>query len=314
MRNRTPQRNVIITCAITGSLHVPSQSPYLPITPQQIADASIAAAQAGAAILHLHARDPLDGRPTADPRVFMEFLPAIHEETDAIINLTTGGGPGMSMEDRLAASKLICPEMTSLNMGSFNNGLFASVPRIRTFQHDWERPFLEGTHDGIFRNTFKDIETTIRELHHERGARFEFECYDTGHLYNLAYLLDQGLYEGPLFIQMIVGVLGGIGAELDNLLHMKRTADRLFGDTFEWSVLAVGRHQMPMCTHNALLGGNVRVGLEDSLTIAAGTLAQSNAQQVAKIRRILEELGYTIATPEEARARLALKGAHLVNL
>lgn len=306
---RRERRSVILTCAITGSIHVPSQSPYLPITPAQIAQQAIDAAREGASIIHLHARAPTDGRPTGDPAVYMQFLPPIHDGTDAIINITTGGAPGMTLDERLAAARLVSPEMTSLNMGTINNGFFASADKIRDWRHDWERPFLEGTYDGIFKNTFKDIEHIMRALHQDLGVMFEFECYDVGQLYNLAYLLDKGLYRGPLFIQLIVGILGGIGAGLDNLLHMLRTAERLFGHEFEWSVLAAGRHQLPMGVHNALLGGNARVGLEDSLTVGGSReLATSNAVQVSQIRAVLESLGLTIATPREARERLGLKG------
>ena len=300
---------VIISCAITGSLHTPSMSAHLPITPAQIAAESIAAAQAGAAILHLHARDPIDGRPTASPAVFREFLPQIKAGTDAVINITTGGAPGMTLDERLAASEQASPEMTSLNMGSINIGLFAAAARIEKFRFDWERPYLEGSRDGVFRNTFADIEAIMHRLGKGHGARFEFECYDLGHLYNLAWVMDQKLYEPPLFIQFCLGILGGIGAEMDHLLHLVRTAQRLFGSDIEWSVLAAGRHQMPTATQNILLGGNARVGLEDSLYLERGRLAESNAEQVRKIVRILSELGYTVATPAEARRRLQLKGA-----
>jgi uncharacterized protein (DUF849 family) len=313
---RTPpagQRKVIITCAITGSLHTPSMSPYLPITPDEIARESVAAAEAGASIIHLHARDPKDGRPTADPKVFMEFLPRIKQQTGAVVNITTGGGPGMTLDERLAAAEAVSPEMTSLNMGSINNGLFAGSKLIKEFKYSWEKPFMENGKGTVFQNTFADIEAIMNRLGKGHGARFEFECYDVGHLYNLAYLLDQGLYEPPLFLQFILGILGGVGAEIDNLLHMKRTADRLFGaESYEFSVLGAGRHQMRLCTANALLGGNVRVGLEDSLTIGPRQLATSNAQQVAKIRRILEELALEPATPDEARQRLSLKGGDAV--
>ncbi len=302
-------KSVIISCAVTGSLHTPSMSPHLPITPAQIAAEAIAAAAAGAAILHLHARDPIDGRPSADPAVFMAFLPQIKQATAAIVNLTTGGAPGMTMDQRLAAPELASPEMTSLNMGSMNIGLFEAATRMTSFTHAWEKPFLENTRDGVFRNTFADIQTIVERLGKGHGCRFEFECYDVSHLYNLAWLLDQQLYEPPLFIQFCLGILGGIGAELDNLLHMVRTAQRLFGGDTEFSILAAGRHQMPFATHTALLGGNVRVGLEDSLFLARGALARSNADQVAKIVRILAELGMTPASPDEARGRLALKGA-----
>jgi uncharacterized protein (DUF849 family) len=307
------RKSVIITCAITGSLHTPSMSPYLPITPDQIAAEAVAAAEAGAAIIHLHARDPETGRPTANPDVFMRFLPRIKQQTDAILNLTTGGAPGMSIDERLAAPERASPEMTSLNMGSINNGLFAMAHRLKDYKYEWEKPFLEYGKSSSFDNSFGVIEAIMKRMGEGQGARFEFECYDLGHIYNLAYMVDQKLYDGPMFLQFIFGILGGIGADIDNLVLMVRTAQRLFGDTFEWSVLAAGRHQMPMCTHNALMGGNVRVGLEDSLNIGARQLAKSNAEQVAKIRRILAELGLDIATPAEVRQRLALKGADRVN-
>lgn len=306
------QRNVIVTCAVTGSLHTPSMSPHLPITPTQIADESVAAAKAGASVIHLHARDPEDGRPTASAEVFMEFLPRIKQQVDAVLNLSTGGAPGMTMDERLRAAEQTSPEMASLNMGSINVGLFAGAHRIKDYKHAWEKTFLESTKDSVFANTFESIEQILNRLGKGHGTRFEFECYDLGHLYNLAYVMDQKLYEGPVFVQFVMGVLGGAGAEPDNLIHLVRTAQRLFGNDLEFSVLAAGRHQMPMCTQNALLGGNVRVGLEDSLNIAKGELATSNAQQVEKIVRIVTELGYGIATPEEARGRLALKGAEHV--
>ncbi|MBD8892604.1 3-keto-5-aminohexanoate cleavage protein [Roseibium litorale] len=306
-------KSVIITCAVTGSLHTPSMSPYLPITPSQIAEESVAAAEAGASIIHLHARDPEDGRPTADPAVFAQFLPRIKQQTAAVVNISTGGGPGMSLDDRLAAAEAASPEMTSLNMGSINNGLFAGAGRIKDYKHDWEKPFLESGRNTVFKNTFEDIEAIMNRLGKGHGCRFEFECYDIGHLYNLAYFIDRKIYEPPLFLQFILGVLGGVGAEADHLLHMIRTAQRLFGQDIEWSVLGAGRAQMPLCTHNALLGGNVRVGLEDSLNIGPRQLATSNAQQVMKIRRILEELSFTVATPDEARSRLALKGGSNVS-
>jgi len=307
------QRNVIISCAITGSLHVPSMSPYLPITPAQITTEAVGAAKAGAAIIHLHARDPENGKPSASSDIFQQFMPAIKDQTDAVLNMTTGGAPGMEMNERLAAAEHASPEMASLNMGSMNTGLFAAVPRIKEFKHDWEKPFLEGTRNAVFENTFGMIETILERLGKGHGCRFEFECYELGHLYNLAYIMDQKLYEGPLFIQFVLGVLGGTSAEIDNLLLMIRTAQRLFGDDIEWSILAAGRHQMPMATHNVLMGGNARVGLEDSLSISRGQLAKSNTEQVSKIRRIIEELGYGIATPDEARKRLKLKGSSQVN-
>jgi uncharacterized protein (DUF849 family) len=302
-------KSVIITCAVTGSLHTPSMSPHLPITPQEIAEASIAAAEAGAAVLHLHARDPETGRPTGDPEVFNQFLPQIKQATDAVVNITTGGAPGMTMDQRLAAPEGASPEMTSLNMGTINVALFPGAAKIKDWRFDWEKPFLEGTRDGIFRNTFADIGAILHRLGRGHGSRFEFECYDVGHLYNLAWFLDQKLYEPPLFLQFCLGILGGIGGEVDHLLHLLRTAERLFGKDFEWSVLGAGRHQTPMATHSALLGGNIRVGLEDSLLISRGRLAQSNAEQVSKMARILDELGLSPATPAEARHRLGLKGA-----
>lgn len=304
---------VIISCAITGSLHVPSMSPYLPLTPDQIAAESIAAAEAGAAIIHLHARDPHDGRPTANPDIFKQFLPRIKQATNAVVNITTGGGPGMTLDERLAAAEWASPEMTSLNMGTINMGLFPVASKIKDWRYNWEKPFLEGTREGFFKNTFADIGAVLKRLGEGHGARFEFECYDVGHLYNLAWFIDQKFYEPPLFLQFCFGIMGGIGAELDNLLHMIRTAQRLFGTDVEWSILAAGRHQMPMATHNFLLGGNVRVGLEDSLYLDRGQLAQSNATQVTKLRRILAELGYETATPDETRTRLRLKGADRTN-
>ncbi|MCH7554769.1 MAG: 3-keto-5-aminohexanoate cleavage protein [Proteobacteria bacterium] len=305
-------KKVIITCAVTGSIHTPSMSPHLPITPDEIAEAAIAAAEAGAAVLHLHARDPKDGRPTPDPAVFMEFLPRIKQSCDGIVNITTGGGAGMSLDERLAAPLMAEPELCSLNMGSMNFGLFPILDKMQDFEHDWERRHLEASRDFIFKNTFADIERLLRDLGEGCGTRFEFECYDVGHLYTLAHFLDRGLAKPPLFVQTIFGILGGIGAEPDNLMFMKRTADRLFGEDYEWSILAAGRHQMGFATMGAMMGGNVRVGLEDSLYIAKGKLAESNAQQVAKIRRILEDLSLEIATPAEARERLGLKGGDRV--
>ena len=303
---------VIITCAATGSIHTPTMSPYLPITPDEIAEAAVAAAEAGAAILHLHARDPVDGRPTPDPDVFMQFLPRIKQATDAVVNITTGGGAGMTLEERLAAPLAAAPELCSLNMGSMNFGLFPMLNKYTEFKHDWERQHLEGSRDFIFKNTFADIERIFLELGEGCGTRFEFECYDVGHLYTLAHFLDRGLAKPPLFVQTIFGILGGIGPEPDNLMFMRRTADRLFGDAYQWSVLAAGRHQMALCTMGAAMGANVRVGLEDSLYIAKGELATSNAQQVAKIRTILEALSLEIATPAEARQMLDLKGGDQV--
>ncbi len=304
---------IIITCAITGGIHTPTMSPHLPITPDQITQASVEAAEAGASILHLHARHPETGKPDPRPETFMEFLPRIKQQTDAVVNISTGGGLGMSIEERLAAALKASPEMASMNMGSLNFGIFPMADKYERFQHDWEKPFLEMTKDFIFPNTFKTIEYGLRELGEAHGTRFEFECYDLGHLYNLAHFVDKGLIKPPFFIQLIYGILGGAGADPDNLMHMHTIAQKLFGDQYEWSVLAAGRHQMPFATQAAMLGGNVRVGLEDSLYIGKGELATSNAQQVAKIRGIVEALGHTVATPEEARARLGLKGASAVS-
>lgn len=305
-------KSVIITCAVTGGIHTPTMSPHLPITPQQIADAALGAAEAGASIIHLHARHPETGRPDYRPETFMEFLPVIKDGCDAVVNVSTGGGLGMSIEERLAAALHASPEMSSLNMGSLNFGIFPLAQKYDNWQHDWEKPFLEMTQDFIFPNTFKTIEYALKNLGETHGTRFEFECYDLGHLYNLAYFVDKGLIKPPFFIQMIYGILGGVGADMDNLQHMHSIAQKLFGDDYEWSVLAAGKNQMPFATQAAMLGGNLRVGLEDSLYIGKGELAESNAQQVAKIRRIIEELGMTVATPAEARERLALKGAENV--
>jgi uncharacterized protein (DUF849 family) len=307
-----PVNKVIITCAITGGIHTPTMSPALPFTPEDIAAQSIAAAEAGAAILHLHARDPRDGRPTPDPKVFMQFLPVIKQATDAVLNITTGGSLNMSVEDRLAAPLAARPEMCSLNMGSMNFGIYPLADRYKDWRFDWEEPYLRSTDDFIFRNTFRDIERILKLLGEEHGTRFEHECYDVGHLYNLAHFVDRGLVKPPFFVQTIFGILGGIGPEMDNVLFMKRTADRLFGADYVWSVLAAGRHQIPVATQAAMLGGNVRVGLEDSLFIGRGRLAANNAEQVRKVRKILEELGHEIATPSDARLMLALKGGDRV--
>jgi uncharacterized protein (DUF849 family) len=305
-------QKAIITCAVTGAIHTPSMSAHLPITPQAIADAAVEAAEAGAAIIHLHARNPADGRPTGDPALFREFLPDIKARCRAVLNVTTGGGQNMSVQDRLAAAIACRPEMCSLNMGSMNFGLYPALARYARFAHDWEASYLEGSRDFIFRNTFTDIEYILKTLGEGTGARFEFECYDVGHLYNLAHLLDRGLVKPPLFLQLIFGILGGIGADPDNLMHMRGIARRLFGEDHEWSVLAAGRHQMGFATMAAVCGANVRVGLEDSLFLSKGRMATSSAEQVAKIRRILDELSIEIATPDEARARLGLKGVAAV--
>ena len=304
-------RKVIITCAVTGSVHTPTMSPHLPVTPDQIAAEAIAAAEAGASILHLHARDPKDGRPTADASVFMQFLPRIKQQTDAVINITTGGSSLMTLEQRLAAPLAAQPEMCSLNMGSMNFGLFPMLDRPREWQHAWEPELLEATRRTIFQNTFADMEGILRQLGQGCGTRFEFECYDVGHLYSLAHFRDRGLVAGPLFIQFVLGILGGIGADPENLVHMKRVADKLFGDSYQFSVLAAGRAQMPLVSMAAAMGGNVRVGLEDSL-YDGRALAASNADQVKRIRGILDGLSLEVATPAEAREMLALKGGDRV--
>jgi uncharacterized protein (DUF849 family) len=304
------QDKVIISCAVTGAVHTPTMSPYLPVTPEQIAEQAIEAAEAGAAILHLHARDPRDGRPTPDPAVFEQFVPRIRAATQAVINITTGGSTRMTLEERLAYPLKAQPEMCSLNMGSMNFSVHPLARRYQQWQHDWEKPYIEGMEDLIFRNTFRDIKHILKVLGDDCGTRFEFECYDVGHLYTLAHFRDEGLIQGPLFIQAVLGILGGMGPDPENLLHMRTTADRLFGrSNYRLSVLGGGRHQMPLATLNAILGGHVRVGLEDSLYIAKGQLARSCADQVRKIRRILEELSLEPATPDEARAMLGLKGA-----
>lgn len=297
---------------MTGGVHTPTMSDALPVTPDEIATQSIEAAEAGASILHLHARDPESGQPTPDPEVFMQFLPRIKQSTDAVVNITTGGGLGMSIQERLAAPLKAEPELCSLNMGSMNFALHPLADKYKDWKHEWEKPYLESTENNIFRNTFRDISYILKHLGEGCGTRFEHECYDIGHLYNLAFFVDKGLVKPPFLVQSIFGILGGIGAEMENVLFMKQTADRLFGDDYVWSVLAAGRYQMPFITQAAMLGGHVRVGLEDSLNIGKGKLAKSNAEQVRKIRTILEELGHEIASPEEAREMLALKGGDRV--
>ena len=306
-------KSVIITCAPTGGIHTPTMSPHLPITPAEIATASIEAAEAGASIIHLHARDPETGKPDPRPETFMQFLPVIKQSTNAVINVSTGGGLGMTMDERLLAATTASPEMASLNMGSLNFGIFPMADKYSDWKHDWEKPFLDMTKDFIFPNTFKTIEYALQTLGEGHGTRFEFECYDLGHLYNLAYFVDKGMIKPPFFIQMVFGILGGVGADLDNLMHMHTIANKLFGEeSYEWSVLAAGRYQMPFATQSAMLGGNLRVGLEDSLYIGPKQLAKSNAEQVRKIRSIVENLGLSVATPDEARERLALKGGDMV--
>lgn len=309
------QEKVIISCAVTGSVHTPSMSPYLPLTPDQIAEQAIEAAEAGAAILHLHARNPADGSPSFDPAVFDQFVPRIRAATDAVINITTGGSTRMTLDERLAYPLQLKPEMCSLNMGSMNFTIHTAARKIQEWKHAWEQPFIEGMEDLIFRNTFKDIKRILEVLGDGCGTRFEFECYDVGHLYTLAHFVDEGLIKGPLFIQSIFGIMGGIGPDPENLVMMRTTADRLFGrDNYRFSVLGAGRHQMPLLTMAAVMGGNVRVGLEDSLYLGKGELARSCADQVRKIRRILSELSLEIATPDEAREMLGLKGQAAVGV
>jgi len=305
-------RKVIITCAITGAIHTPTMSDALPFSPDQIAQQAIGAAEAGASIIHLHARNPETGQPTGDPKVYRQFLPRIKEASDAILNVTTGGGLTMTVEERLKAAVDVSPEMCSLNMGTMNFGIFPLADRIKEWKYDWEEDYVRGTKNFIFRNTFGDIEE-ILDILGGHGTRFEHECYDIGHLYTLAHYVDRGLIKPPFFVQSIFGILGGIGPDMDNVLFMKRTADRLFGDDYVWSVLAAGRFQIPIATQAAMMGGNVRVGLEDNLYSSRGQLAESNAELVAKIRRILGELGHEIASPDEAREMLALKGKDNVN-
>jgi uncharacterized protein (DUF849 family) len=306
------QRKVIITCAVTGSIHTPSMSPYLPISPDEIAEAAIGAAKAGAAVVHLHARMPEDGRPTQDPAMFKRFLPKIKAGSDVVINITTGGAPTMPIEERLQPALQLKPEVASLNMGSMNFGLYEMIPRVKEWRYDWEKPYLETSDERIFKNTFKDIAYILTSCSNNQ-TRFEIECYDIGHLYTAAHFLDRQLVKPPLFIQSVFGIRGGIGPHPEDVMHMKRTADRLFGNDYQWSVLGGGRNQMYVATQSAVMGGNVRVGLEDSLWIGKGQLARTNADQVSKIRRILEELGLEIATPDDAREILKLKGKNNVN-
>jgi uncharacterized protein (DUF849 family) len=304
-------RKVIITCAVTGAIHTPSMSPHLPVTPDEIADAALGAAEAGAAIVHLHARDPETGKPDQSPEAFAAFLPRIKQQSDCVINLTTGGAPWMTVEERVRPAATFKPEVASLNMGSMNFGLFPMLERFKDFKHDWERQHLENSRDLVFKNTYKDIEFVLRTCA-DNDTRFEFECYDISHLYNLAHFLERGLVKPPLFVQSVFGILGGIGGHEEDVMHMKRTADRLFGKAYRWSVLGAGRNQMRIAAMAAAMGGNVRVGLEDSLWDGPGTLAKSNADQVRRARSIVENLGLTIASPAEAREILELKGGDRV--
>jgi len=301
-------RKVIITCAVTGSIYTPTMSPHLPVTGSEIATASIDAANAGASIIHLHARHPDDGRPSADPNHFKAFISKIDKSCSAVLNISTGGSSLMSLDDRLAPAREISPEMCSLNMGSMNFGIFTLKEKYENWKYDWEPALLEATKGVTFKNTYNDIEMILEELGNKGGSKFEFECYDMGHIETLAYYFRKGFVKGPLYVQFVLGVMGGIGASPENLMAMKASADRLLGDNYQFSVLAAGRHQIPLATIGVVLGGNVRVGLEDSLTIPPGGLAKSNAEQVVKIRKIIEELGYEVARPEDVRAMLKLKG------
>ena len=303
---------VVITCAITGSIHTPTMTPHLPITPDEIASEAIAAAEAGAAILHLHARDPETGKPDQTPEAFARFLPRIKQSTNAAVNITTGGSPFMTVEERVRPAAQFKPEVASLNMGSMNFGLFPLLDKYTEFKHDWERQHLEATRDLVFRNSFKDIEYVL-ETCYENGTRFEFECYDIGHLYNLKHFADRGLVKPPFFIQSVFGILGGIGAHPEDVSHMKRTADRLFGSDYRWSVLGAGSAQLRVAAQAAAMGGNIRVGIEDSIWAGRGVLAKSNADQVKLARKIIEGLGLEVATPDEAREILSLKGGDAVN-
>ena len=305
------KRKVIITCAVTGAIHTPSMSKYLPVSPNEIADAAILAADAGASILHLHARDPSNGKPTQDPAVFEEILPKIKKETDAVINITTGGSPHMTVEERMMPASVFKPELASLNMGSMNFGLYPMLDRFSEFEHTWERDNLEKSRDLVFKNTFQDIETILK-IGKSNETRFEFECYDISHLYNLKHFVDRNLISPPFFIQSVFGLLGGIGAHPEDLMHMKRTADRLFGSDYQWSILGAGKHQMTLASMGAAQGANVRVGLEDSLWIEPGKLAQSSKDQVTKVRNILEGFSLDIATPNQVRDILKLKGSRHV--
>lgn len=305
-------RKVIITCAVTGAIHTPSMSPYLPVTPRQIEEAALGAADAGAAIVHLHARDPVTGRPTQDPAVFREFLPRIRERSNVVVNITTGGSPTMAVNERLQPALQFAPEVASLNMGSMNFGLYEMLDRYKEFKHDWEQPYLKNSDDLIFRNTFKDI-AYILDSCSANGTRFEIECYDTAHLYTAAHFVDRGLIKAPFLIQSVFGLRGGVGPHPEDVMHMRRTADRLFGTDYLWSVLGAGRNQIPIATMAAAMGGNVRVGLEDSLWDGPGNLAQTNAAQVKRIRTVLEALSLEPATPDEARQMLDLKGRNAVS-
>ncbi|MCL6705814.1 3-keto-5-aminohexanoate cleavage protein [Pseudomonas sp. R2.Fl] len=305
-------RKIIITCAITGSIHTPSMSPYLPVTPSEIVEAAIGAREAGAAIVHLHARDPETGRPDQSIKAYEPFLSIIKQRSDVVINITTGGAPTMQVAERLQPAAVFKPEVASLNMGSMNFGIYPILNKMSEFKHDWEKPYIEGSRDRVFRNTFADIENILTTCA-DHGTRFEIECYDIGHLYTLEHFVSRGLVTPPFFVQSVFGILGGIGAHAEDVLHMRRTADRLFGENYRWSVLGAGRHQMPIAMQSILLGGHLRVGLEDSLYAGRGRLAKSNAEQVTLARELVEHMGFQVATPDEAREILDLKGGDKVD-
>ncbi|NNF79308.1 MAG: 3-keto-5-aminohexanoate cleavage protein [Rhizobiales bacterium] len=305
------KNKVIISCAVTGSIHTPTMSPHLPITASEISDNAIGAAEAGAAIIHLHARNPETGEPDQSLEAYQPILGVIKQASDCVLNLTTGGAMTMTVEERAKPAIELKPEVASLNMGTMNFGLFPMLNRYKEFKFEWERKYLEGSRAGFFRNTFADMEYILTECANN-NTRFEIECYDIGHLYTLAHLADRGLVKPPFFIQSVFGILGGIGNHPEDIMMMKRTADRLFGDSFQWSVLGAGRHQMRVASIAAAMGGNVRVGLEDSLWAGAGKLAENNAEQVRMVRQILEGQGLEIATPDEARQILNLKGGDQV--
>jgi uncharacterized protein (DUF849 family) len=311
-QSKGKKRKVMITCAVTGSIHTPSMSPHLPITAEQIADAAIGAAEAGAALVHVHARNPVNGLPDQSPEAFAPFLKVIKQRSNCVVNITTGGAPTMSIEERLKPCAVFKPEVASLNMGSMNFGLYPMLERQKDFKYDWEKPYLEGSRDRIFKNTFADIENILTTCA-ENGTRFEIECYDIGHLYTLRHFADRGIVKPPFFIQSVFGILGGIGPHPEDVQHMKRTADRLFGTDYQWSVLGAGRNQLTIAAQAIALGGNVRVGMEDSLWSGPGRLASSNAEQVKLARQMIEALGLEVATPDDARELLELKGGDKVN-
>lgn len=298
---------VVVTAAITGAIHTPSMSPYLPITPEQIANDAIASAEAGAAEVHIHARDPKDGRPSSALPLFEEIISAVRNNSDVIICITTGGGKDMTVDERFSVVSALKPELASLNMGSINFAMFPMAEKYEEWKYDWEKPFLDSTRDFIFRNTFGDIEKALI-LMGKHGTKPELEIYDIGHLYTLKYFMDRELLEKPIYLQFVMGILGGIGAELENLMYMKHSADRLLGEgSYRWSAIGAGRMQFPICSMAAVMGGGCRVGIEDNLNINRNTLAKSNADLVMKMIRILKEFSLKPAKPEEARGILGIR-------